>query len=59
MMCLKIAQLLKSTGCSSRNPRFKFPYPHDNSQQFITINLWDLMPFSGVKTYMQTKHSYT
>lgn len=43
--------MVKSTGYSSRGPKFNSQHPHGSSQLSL-----DLMPSSEVQVYMQTKH---
>lgn len=41
-----MAQLLKSTGCSSREPRFDSLHPHRGSQLSVTLVPGNLIPSS-------------
>ena len=42
------AQRLRSTGCSSRGPRFNSQHPHGSSQVSVTPVPGDLIPSSGL-----------
>lgn len=42
------AQLSKSTGCSSRGPRFSSRHPHEGSQLSVIPGLRNLMPSSSL-----------
>jgi hypothetical protein len=57
--------VFKSTGCSSRGPRFNSQHPYNGSQISVTPVPGNITPSSGFLrhcvhlTYMQAKHSYT
>ena len=62
---LRDDSVVKSTGCSSRGPRFEPQHPHVGSQPSITPAPGDLVTSSGLEghytqcgayTHMQTKH---
>jgi hypothetical protein len=42
----------KIIGCSFGGSGLNSHHPHDSSQLSVTLVLWELMPSSGVQTYM-------
>ena len=55
--------MIKSTGCSSREPGFNSQHLHDGSQPPVITISWYLIPWAlhthGTQTCMQAKHPHT